>query len=59
MYEVAINEFMYPDDILEFLDVLLLNREYEKVIKTLNDNNISYSLEDEFDNEEKLIIIRK
>ena len=33
--------------------------EYEKVIKTLNDNNIPYSLEDEFDNEEKLIIIRK
>jgi len=33
--------------------------EFQKVIKTLNDQNIKYNLEDDFENKEKLIIIRK
>ena len=33
--------------------------EFQKVIKTLNDQNITYSLDDDFENKEKLIIIRK
>jgi methylase of polypeptide subunit release factors len=33
--------------------------EYEKLIKTLNDNNINYILEDDFSNKEKLIVINK
>ena len=33
--------------------------EFEKVIKTLENQNIEYCLEDDFDNKEKLIIIRK
>lgn len=33
--------------------------EFNRLINTLNNNNIVYSLEDNFDNEEKLIIINK
>ena len=33
--------------------------EYLRVCKTLNENNIKYTIEDNFDNKEKLIIIKK
>ena len=33
--------------------------EYLRVCKTLTENNINYSIEDDFENKEKLIIIRK
>lgn len=33
--------------------------EFLKLIQTLKDNNISYCLEDDFENKEKLIIIKK
>ena len=32
MYDVALEDFMYPEDILKFMDVLLKNEEYERVI---------------------------
>ena len=34
-------------------------KEYENLVKTLNENNINYTLEDNFENKEKLIIIYK
>ena len=33
MYDVALEDFMYPEDILKFMDVLLKNEEYERVIE--------------------------
>ena len=45
MYEIAINEFMYPDEILEFLDVLLKNKNYEKVIKYSDEYEKYYPLD--------------